>query len=327
MGILSFALDYLTNFRIERVDCGDVHEFLEHLSPHGPHFDREEPPVPWVFRGHSDADHPLTPSALRHERILQYFLQDALPHDTEGLQIEAEIRAAVAFFLRANRDGLSIPGDSTPLRRWIDQYKAHDLRQSIEGGRIAWPPDEVLPLLAICQHFGLPTRLLDWSNSAAVAAYFAAADVALAEPAADTGDARIAVWALSLQLVNLRQLVDVSRNENPLLFVTVPTATNANLHAQKGLFTLFRPARVDPATTVDRSPLDAKLLNTAKDAGKPVAGPPTMYKFTLPKRLAGELLFALAKEQVDASSLFPGYGGVVRGLLEERAWKRPVRSR
>lgn len=46
-----------------------------------------------------------------------------------------------------------------------------------------------IPLLALAQHFGLPTSLLDWTRIAMKAAYFAAADLNIRD-----GEARLAVW-------------------------------------------------------------------------------------------------------------------------------------
>jgi hypothetical protein len=43
--------------------------------------------------------------------------------------------------------------------------------------------------------------------------------------------------------------------------------------------------------------------------------------FTLPIEQAPVLLRLLAKEEVNGASLFPGYAGVAKGMLEERHWR------
>jgi hypothetical protein len=47
-----------------------------------------------------------------------------------------------------------------------------------------------------------------------------------------------------------------------------------------------------------------------------------MYHFTLPIDEAPRLLRLLALEGISASTLFPGYGGVVKALQEESLWDR-----
>src|SRR5215831_16215491 len=58
--------------------------------------------------------------------------------------------------------------------------------------------DEDLEWLALMQHYGAPTRLLDWTRSAYVAAFFAA-------DGASSPNA-FAVWAVDQQAVNTRKL-------------------------------------------------------------------------------------------------------------------------
>jgi hypothetical protein len=103
--------------------------------------------LPLAFRGMADEQHHLEPS-------LQYTLKIET-HDADGLDDEqsliTEFRTrAMRFLGPLEREYLAAmrPGDASDARTWS--------------------------ALAIARHYGVPTRLLDWTLNVSVAAYFAA---------------------------------------------------------------------------------------------------------------------------------------------------------
>jgi hypothetical protein len=261
-------------------------------------------PYEWAFRGQADARWKLIPSAMRPGAKLGYFT-DGHEFNSEGngacvIQMNAELGVVSQFAQLCDRVGLSIPGFHQIFRKSGQEITLYG-GASVGGiGTAEWPKPEMYELLAVAQHHGVPTRLLDFSYSAMIALFFAAEDCVTNEASVcQHGATELSVWA-----VNTRSL-----RERPLEFsvLEVPRARNPFLFAQRGLFVLDRRIGDSPNRGGDyclTGPIRAKYgLNND-----------VVVKFTLPITEARSALHLLALEQVDRVHLMPTHDNVANYL-------------
>jgi len=297
------------NSVVRTLHCKTAEEFLDALSRRGYGL-RGPLPKHWIFRGHSDDDYQLLPSALRDDsqRLVE---QSNYPKAADSkTQRFLEICVLDEFFNTADSIGLALPEDTQLLRSYLKRARHQsDL----------WPQEHVLSLMALAQHHGVPTRLLDWSRNPLKAALFAASG------AVKSGDTtgRISVWAFSLAVLELCTPItpsDITRPA-PFVLVTAPTATNSNLHAQEGVFTLGQSIAGD-ASAVDRRSLDQLLGDWIKNY-QTASSIGWFHRVTLPKAEADNLCWELAHEGITQATLFPNFYGVVAAMNDMNRWMRP----
>ena len=161
---------------IEVIECSSAEEFLEKISPSGVYFKSAKISSPWIFRGQGQ-DYPLVPSLFRKGNKSREKLQKLTKRNIdlyeELLLVERDL--LTQFFEIADRRGLILPDNSQKLRIYLEKLKAHDemVKLSLNAWRVR---DEALSLIALAQHYGFPTRLLDWTYNAFVATFFASED-------------------------------------------------------------------------------------------------------------------------------------------------------
>ena len=228
---------------IKTITISDAREFLETLRLSHPIWGNTLPGntdwvtrETWGFRGQSNANWSLIPTAFREPTMLGFRPSSASPTKTSYSQQEQERRALIDFLFFADRIGLEVPGDGPHLR--YPTLPGHTPKPEID----AWPWEVIFETLAVAQHHGVPTRLLDFTFDPWVAAFFACYDAwnDLERPNYReklNDDRKIAVWAVSLPLI-YSSVGHSSKLNQParIILVTAPRAKNSYLHSQEGYF-------------------------------------------------------------------------------------------
>lgn len=285
---------------IKEKEAGCLDEFWEIISPIGEFITSIDAPV---FRGQANSIWNLTPSVLRRNIFEKYNKNRIKSHTDQIILFEFLILKDFLYYL--DNAGIIVPGDSAEFRKEFDFYKVAD-SFGIDGEN--WPPEEFFPLIALAQHHGMPTRLLDWSKNSIVAAYFAASQF-LNESTAVDDNSKLAVWVLDLS--------DLRFFHDSLQVVKLPGSTSNNLAAQKGLFIIHRKkygvGRNDEFLPEDIcSDVDDLIINSNEC---------NVQKVTLPTKFAGDLLLRCEKFGISAATLFPGVDGAVKAALEYKLAK------
>jgi hypothetical protein len=303
------------------IECLSARELLQNLSPRSEFFDDSEA-LDWIFRGHANADWTLHPTAFRSSANLldRQLAMPPWPEWRNRHQVQTEAATLLRFVNEADRAGLPVPYDLAKLRVELNEPREESRYiRAIESGEAEWPPEEIWPVVALAQHYGLATRFLDWTRHPLAAAYFASIDSL--EQQDDV--ASIAVWAFSTESDATRKgLTSLSNNfRRSVAVVTAPYASNPNLRAQEGVHVARPLTRVTWDDPAERYDLAAHLEEVGAFGMK--LGRPALLKFVAPRSESPALLWYLAREGVSAARLFPGYAGAARSVLEAGRQIRP----
>jgi hypothetical protein len=317
---------------VKEVAFDTARELFAALSPGGKFEelrDRESDYL--VFRGHSHHNFELVPAALRLttggnalHKLAGSFPNGDYEKNSNVLQLLRELSVLRHFFRVADEIGLPLPEDSQTLRSYLEAaflaiVRARKLLGEGTDSEIGvdWPSDGLLSLMALAQHHGIPTRLLDWTRRIHVAMYFAASEKLRRF---DEKEGLVAIWAMNLHHLDhwhYKQVIHEgnSRAEKLIQFVTAPRAGNANLHAQSGVFTLFNRRRFVAGNKVDRRPLDQVLVEFHDQFWNPQYNYPVFYKFMMPSAECRELLWLLDSQDVSPAAIFPSFDGVTSDIV------------
>jgi hypothetical protein len=252
----------------------------------------------WVFRGQRNATWDISSS-----------LERPIP-DSIRYSNEEKIKNLIGDFLEAAEGPVF-----NKFTERLDQYVG------LEEGT-----GTILGKMALMQHHGVPTRLIDFTRSPYVAAFFAVED-------ALNPEGQCAVWVMSVEWCqaksveavrkrkklsekdfpddvdfSLDEILDetVFRSNIPLVAPLQPLKLNARIASQQGLF--LCPGEMS-MTFMDN------LCALSKDGLSKV-----LYKITFPANWRSTILFDLNSMNIGPHTLFPGLDGFAKSIRLELSW-------
>lgn len=156
-------------------------------------------------------------------------------------------------------------------------------------------PPALLDVLALAQHHGLPTRLLDWTSNPAVALFFAVTT---------NCDQDGVLWALrppAIRYSTINGYRQLQEMEDPTVYR--PPHVTARIAAQEGCFTIHKI----PTGTESFIPLEQRI-----PANREL--PPILKKYEIPASAKAELRYTLDSIGINPYRLFPDLDGLCTDL-------------
>lgn len=291
-----------------------------------------------IYRGHYSNKYQLVPVALRNGGLDRFLsirdLTDeraCLASQLEFVQMMSEYQLLHKFYNLCDRYHLRVP-DCPRLRESL--VKGYDPYSLII--RENWLPQDFWEVAALAQHYGVPTRLLDWTYNINTALYFAVKDFVkpltvseqllrtetLLKNRGKIDEPLCEIWALDTRVVVARE------GKLPLQLIRPPYNGNPNLAAQEGVFTLWtltKPVHTEGGewkfdiTLKDETPLDQLLIKKLEEIKADEQ--PCLYRISLPRKASVEIYEYLKQIGYTAARLFPGYDGVTIAMKEDIAFE------
>ncbi|WP_339442405.1 FRG domain-containing protein [Pseudomonas proteolytica] len=246
----------------------------------------------FVFRGQGDTQWPLVPTVLRPKTYTPVTSYGEMVDTSE--MVFSELCALDRFVKHCDAVGIPIPNDSQSFRK---KYLGSDAATFYHKEPWLWPNPDILDLMAMAQHHGVPTRLLDWTTRAYTAAYFAGSS-AVSRFEYWQADDRLAIWAIDRIALGAHSQIVLHHS---------PGAISRHLAAQGGLFTVH-PLSCERSSSFYVTSLEGLLRDIEYSP---------FIKLTLPIYESVQLLNICSRAGFDAATIYPSADGAGRAVCDD----------
>lgn len=299
------------------IETQTAEEFMDTLNPLKlPEICRQN----IIYRGQSNSEWTLTPSLFRNDQFgikSGWSSNKILRYEMTILHIFIENMGKI------NLTDHRISSLTNVLRKIASDVHNHEALYSMSNAQNAlnphtktrcyptplshgmWPANDILELLALAQHSGLPTRLLDWTYSPYVAAHFAAFSLIGKKI---NNDQKIAVWSVDKSYTN--KTYDLPRRHGDLetnIYRLEPPFLGSNPNAifQSGCFLFIKKVTSD--APFKETNLDEYLPIVENEDGK--KSETAFRKTTVPAKEIFKIIEICELFGVSHSKLFRSYEG------------------
>ena len=269
----------------EEIHIKDWHQFYK--------ISLELKPKRWIFRGQASSEWKITSSLFRElDRAKDLFHSNGQEWEKKKNAYETEL---IRMFKSQSHLYLSLNPDNH-----LDIIKILQERPNNEYtfNKLEW--------LSLMQHYGAPTRMLDWTFSPFIGVFFGV----------ENAKEDFALYAINIEYINLINLNKVGKTteilrklfapinqKNLFVYPFEPQISNDRILRQQGLFLV-------PSSnyrTFDYLLAEYDIENGKNDVGEDVA-----YKFVFDKSIIVDCIRNLRLMNITPDSLFPGIEGFSR---------------
>lgn len=320
MGIYEYHDDL--NVNVVKVD--KYEDLLEMMMPRGTLWEFTNS---GIFRGHANSEWNLIPSLYR-DNLKNCFTEILSGAKTDDCDIhyyfELEISMLKYFYNNAKSIGLTVP--NVPF--FDDEYLNLDFLsawKAFKEKKDLFQYEGIPELAALVQHYGLQTRLLDWTQDFYVALYFAASKAVetIYEENIKLGnlpkfhDKYMVVWILpTIYLLTPASNVIAP----PIRLLTPSYRNNPNICAQKGILTYWKEPIEADLQFVNREKLDKRIFdfyqNRPLDKKKGELGI-LLYKILIPITECTKIMCHINKLGYKRVTLLPWYKQISEAINDE----------